>query len=48
MGGAYALDYSVLYARMDRLRLPDDEWQQLFDDIRVIEATALQQMRAAD
>lgn len=46
MGGRVALDYTPLFLRMDRMRLDDDTWQDLFDDIRVIEAAALKQMSA--
>lgn len=46
MGGRVALDYTALFLRMDRMRLDDDTWQSLFDDVRVIEAAALAQMAA--
>lgn len=42
MNGVTGLDYNVLFARMDRLHLSEEAHQQLFDDIRVIEAEALQ------
>jgi hypothetical protein len=42
--GPYALDYGVLFTRMDRLHLEDDAWQQLFGDMRVMERAALDQM----
>lgn len=45
MGGYYALDYTALFARMDRMRLDDDRWEELFHDIRVCEAAALKEMR---
>lgn len=41
MGGVVALDYSVLFHRMDRMKLPHDEYEQLFDDVRVLEGAAL-------
>ena len=41
MSGPTGLDYGVLFHRMDRLALPTDEYEQLFDDIRVIESEAL-------
>lgn len=44
-GGATALDYTPLFMRMERMRLSDSDWQDLFQDIRVIEAAALDQMR---
>lgn len=46
MGGIFALDYSVLFARMERMRLDDMEWERLFHDIRVIEGAALAAMKA--
>lgn len=44
-GGATGLDYTPLFARMDRLGLTGPEWEQRFADIREIEAAALVQMR---
>lgn len=44
MGGRTALDYCALFARMDRLALDDDGWNETFADIRVIETAALKQM----
>lgn len=41
MSGPTGLDYNVLFHRMDRLALPAEEYEQLFDDIRVIESEAL-------
>lgn len=40
-----ALDYTPLFMRMERMRLDDDTWRQMFDDVRVCEAAALAQMR---
>lgn len=45
-GSPTALDYTSLFARMDRLRLDDEEWNQLFADVRVIESAALNQIAA--
>jgi hypothetical protein len=45
-GGAAALDYTPLFMRLERMRLTDEAWEALFFDIRVIEAAALEQMRA--
>lgn len=44
MGGAAALDYTALFLRMDRLRLQPQQWDEMFADVRVIEAAALKQM----
>lgn len=40
--GPVGLDYNVLFYRMDRMHLGEEDHQQLFDDIRVIESEALQ------
>lgn len=39
--GAYAIDYTPLFMRMERLRLSDDDWNEMFADFRVIEAASL-------
>jgi hypothetical protein len=44
-GGQYALDYTALFLRMDRMRLSDAQWAELFADVRVIEHAALQAMK---
>lgn len=48
MGGKYAMDYTPLFMRMERMRLPDGEWEVIYTDIRVLESAALEQMRAND
>lgn len=45
-GGAYALDYTALFMRMDRMRLDDATWEQMFADVRVLEAEALVHLKA--
>jgi hypothetical protein len=45
MAGATGLDYNVMYARMDRLNLPEPEWLALEADLRVLEETAMLTMR---
>jgi hypothetical protein len=48
-GAAYALDYNVLFARMDRMRLSDHEYEETFDLIKHMERQALEEMnRASD
>lgn len=42
--GPYALDYTPLFMRMDRLGLSRDEWEDCFQDVRLIERTALEEM----
>lgn len=44
-GGQYALDYTALFLRMDRMRLSDAAWESLYADVRVIERAALQAMK---
>jgi hypothetical protein len=39
--GCTGLDYSPFFLRMDRMRLHPDDYEILFDDIRIIEAEAL-------
>lgn len=48
LGGSVpvALDYTPLFMRMERMSLSDEEFNALFADIRVIEAAALEEMRA--
>lgn len=43
--GPTALDYTALFARMDRLRLSDQGWEEMFADVRVLEAQALRTMK---
>lgn len=45
-GGLYALDYTALFMRMDRMDLSPAVWDELFADVRVLEAAALQHLRA--
>ena len=45
MSGREALDYTPLFMRMDRLGLADDDWNDLFADVRILEAAALAAMR---
>ena len=44
MAGPTGLDYAVLYRVIDDLGLPADEAKELFADVQVIEAAALDQM----
>jgi hypothetical protein len=48
MGGPYGLDYTVLYAKLDRMRLEPDDRDQLEDDIRTMEFAALGAMAEKD
>jgi len=41
MGGVSGLDYNVLFARMERMKLSEQDYEWMFDDIRAIEAEAL-------
>ena len=48
MNGPTGLDYNVLFARMERMKLSDQDYEWLFDDIRVIESAALTAMNQKD
>lgn len=43
-GAAYALDYNVLFARMEQLGLSGAARESMFGDIQHIEAVALRAM----
>lgn len=43
--GVVGLDYNVLFHEMDRMDLERDEYDRLFEDIRTMEAAALEEMR---
>ncbi len=45
--GAYGLDYLVMYAKMDRLGLAPDAYEELESEIRTLEDAALEVMRKA-
>lgn len=41
MAGATGLDYGVMYAKMDRMGLSPDDYDQLEADMQIMEAAAL-------
>ena len=46
MGGTpYGLEWTAIYPMMDRLQLAADEWQELHDDLMVMESEAIRVMR---
>lgn len=45
MGGATGLRYEALYPLLDRRTTNAEEWEQLFDDVQVLEHAALKKMR---
>lgn len=45
MNGVEGLDYNVLYRHLDRMKLSDDEYEQLFSDVRVMEYTHLSELQ---
>jgi hypothetical protein len=47
-GGATGLDYNVLFHRMDHMHLSEQDYEWMFDDIRVIESAALTSMNKKD
>ena len=42
MSGPTGLDYAAVYPLLDRKATDPDEWDQLFDDLRVMESAALE------
>ena len=48
MGGPSGFDYNVYFARMDRMKLSDQDYDWLFDDVRTIESTAITAMNTKD
>jgi len=44
MGGATGLDYLVLFAKLDRMKLSDEDAELLEQDIRAMEHEALKAM----
>lgn len=45
MGSYIGLDYGPLFTLMDRQGLTGPDWQHMFDDVRVLEGAALDQIR---
>lgn len=45
MSGATGLDYNVLFHKLDRLVLTNEEYQAVESDIRTMEYAALKEMR---
>jgi len=48
MGGPIGLNFLVAYNRMDRMGLTTDEYNQLDEDLQVMEEAALLAMRSSD
>lgn len=44
MGGPTGLRYEAIYPLLDREAQDSEDWDQLFDDIQVLEGAALKQM----
>jgi hypothetical protein len=44
MGGATGLDYVVLFRLMDQLSLERERWDELLEEIRIMESVALEEM----
>lgn len=44
MGGPTGLRYEALYPLLDRMTATSDEWQELFEDVQILERAALEQM----
>lgn len=46
MSGPTGLNYQPLFELLDRKGYPEDEWWQVFDDIRVLERSVLECMNS--
>lgn len=44
-GGAYGMDYNVLFHELDRMNLESERYDELFGEIRVMEFAALEEMK---
>lgn len=44
MGGATGLRYEAAFPLIDRAAKSPEEWEQLFEDLQVLEGAALKQM----
>ena len=47
MSGPTGLDYNVLFAVMEQRKLTGEDWDSTFQDVRVMEAAALESMRTS-
>ncbi len=45
MGGMTGLDYGVMFQMMDRMRLSDAEYDELFEDMQYLEQIAMESVR---
>lgn len=45
MSGPIGLDYNAAYPLIDRATSTPEDWHDMLDDLRVLEATALDVMR---
>jgi len=48
MGGPIGLNFLVAYSRMDRMGLTPEEYNQLDEDLQVMEGAALEAMRTKE
>lgn len=48
INGAYGLDYGPLFHKMDRMGLTPERYEELEEEIRVLEQAALAEMRTYD
>lgn len=44
MGSPTGLDYGAIYPLLDRIAADPAEWMDLFEDLQILERTALKQM----
>lgn len=45
MGDRAALDYTPVLMLMDRMKLSDADWRELWQEVRTMEAAALKERR---
>lgn len=48
MGGPLGLDFAIAFHRMDRMGLTPEEYNQLDEDLQVMEDAALEAMRSKE
>jgi len=47
-GGVIGFNYIPYFARMDRMKLSEQEYEWLFDDVRAIESVAVPELNKKD
>lgn len=47
-GGLIGLDYNVLFRRLDRLFQDEEEWEDVYAGVKIMESAALETLREDD